>query len=137
MRKEKELIALLRGLVALLAEESERNQEFAQKLESLLSGLPEKRTGMKKAGKSSSPAQLPDIHAEWKAREETDFRLWLRDHPRAVLRAIIRAEDFDATRRTSKWKETEKLSEFITDRLRERQSRGAAFIRRSRDLNNE
>jgi hypothetical protein len=137
MRKEKELIKLLRGLVAVLAEESERNQEFAQRLETLLSGLPEKRTRMKKVSKTSSPTQLPDIHAEWEAREETDFRLWLRDQPIAVLRAIIRAEDFDATRRTSKWKEAEKLSEFIADRLRDRQSRGSAFIGRHRDLNNE
>ena len=132
MRKEKELINLLRGLVDLIAQESMRNQEFAQRLETLLSGLPEKRTGMKKAAKSSSPTQLPDIHAEWKAREETDFRLWLRDQPIAVLRAIIRAEDFDATRRTTKWKEAEKLSEFIADRLRDRQSRGSAFIGRNR-----
>jgi hypothetical protein len=137
MRKEKELINLLRGLVALLAEESECNQEFAQKLETLLSGLPEKKTGIKKAAKTSSPKQLPDIHAEWQARGETDFRLWLRDQPIAVLRAIIRSEDFDATRRTSKWKEAEKLSQFIADRLRDRQSRGSAFIGRNRDLNNE
>ena len=43
MRKEKELIDLLRGLVDLIAEESTRNKEFAQRLESLLSGLPEKK----------------------------------------------------------------------------------------------
>ncbi len=137
MRKEKELINLLRGLVALLVEESERNQKFAQRLETLLSGLPEKKTRMNKASKISSPTQIPDIYAEWEAREETDFRLWLRDQPIAVLRAIIRAEDFDATRRTSKWKEAEKLSEFISARLRDRQSRGSAFIGRNRNLNNE
>ena len=47
-----------------------------------------------------------------------------------ILRAIIRLEDFDATHRTVKWKEPEKLAEFIADRLRDRQSRGSAFIGR-------
>ena len=41
MRKEKALIALLRRIVALLADESARNAEFAAKLGSLLSDLPE------------------------------------------------------------------------------------------------
>jgi len=130
MRKEKELIGLLRSLVDLLAEESAHNQEFACKLETLLSKLPERKTGLKKAATKPSPEQLPDIHAEWKVRGEIDFRLWLRDQPVPVLRSVIRAEDFDATRRTAKWKEAEKLAEFITDRLRDRQSRGSAFIGR-------
>lgn len=133
MRKEKELINLLCGLVDLIAEESTRNQEFAQRLETLLSGLPEKKTRTKKTAKSSSSIRIPDIHAEWKVREETDFRLWLRDQPIEVLRAIIRTEDYDATRRTLKWKEAEKLSEFIADRLRDRQARGSAFIGRNRE----
>lgn len=130
MRKEKELINMLRGLVDLLAEESARNQDFAQRLNNLLSELPERKTGKKKPIAKPSPEQLPDIHAEWNARGDTDFRLWLKDQPVAVLRAIIRAEDFDATRRTTKWKEAEKLSEFIADRLRDRQSRGSAFLGR-------
>ena len=137
MRKEKELIDLLHGLVDLIAEESTRNKEFAQRLESLLSGLPEKKNRTKKTEKSSSPIHIPDIHAEWQVREEIDFRLWLRDQPIAVLRAIIRTEDFDATRRTTRWKEAEKLSEFIADRLRDRKSRGSAFIGRNRDFKHE
>lgn len=137
MRKEKELVNLLRGLVDLLAEESERNHEFAQKLEALLTGLPGKRTPKKKSSKTLSQTQLPDIHSEWRARKEIDFRLWLRDQPISVLRAIIRVEDFDATRRTSKWKDAEKLSEFIADRLRDRNTRGTAFIGRNLDLDNE
>lgn len=42
MRKEKPLIALLRGLVDLLGEESERNPMFAAKVEALLSSLPDR-----------------------------------------------------------------------------------------------
>lgn len=128
MRKEKTLINLLRGLVDLLAEESAHNQEFARKLEALLAELPEKKSKSKMAVSKPSPKYMPDIHAEWKAREEIGFRLWLRDQPIPVLRAVIRSQDFDATRRTVKWKEAEKLAEFIADRLRDRQSKGSAFM---------
>ena len=130
MRKEKELIGLLRGLVDLLAQESSRNPEFAHNLEILLSELPERKNRPKKTPKKLLPEQLPDIHAEWNTRGDTDFRFWLREQPVAVLRALIRLEDFDATHRTVKWKESEKLAEFIADRLRDRQSTGSAFIGR-------
>lgn len=130
MRKEKALIGLLRGLVDLLAEESARNPEFSSKLDTLLSELPEKTATAKRAARTTSPEHLPDIHGEWNVRGETNFRLWLRDQPIPVLRALIRAEDVDATRRTVKWKEAEKLADFIADNLRARQSRGAAFIGR-------
>ncbi len=130
MRKEKALIGLLRSLVDLLTEESARNPEFSSKLESLLSDLPEKKTSVKRPAKTAPPEHLPDIHEEWSARGEIDFRLWLRDQPVSVLRAVVRAEDLDATRRTAKWKEAEKLADFIADSLRARQSRGSAFIGR-------
>lgn len=131
MRKEKALIGLLRGLVDLLTEESARNPEFSSKLDTLLSELPEKKAAAKKTAKTPPLEHLPDIHAEWIARGEIDFRLWLRDQPVPVLRAVIRAEDLDATRRTVKWKDAEKLADFIADSLRARQSRGSAFIGRS------
>jgi hypothetical protein len=85
---------------------------------------------MKRVAKATPPEHLPDIHVEWSARGEIDFRLWLRDQPVPILRAVIRAEDWDATRRTVKWKEAEKLADFIADSLRARQSRGSAFIGR-------
>jgi hypothetical protein len=131
MRKEKTLISLLRGLVDLLAEESTRNPEFASKLDTLLSDLSErKKSAQRKPVSKRDPAELPDIHAEWHTRGETEFRLWLRDQPVSVLRAVIRSEDLDATRRTTKWKEAEKLAEFIADSLRVRQSRGSSFLGR-------
>lgn len=130
MRKEKALIGLLRGLVDLVAEESVLHPAFALKLDTLLTELPKRKAAPKRSAITPLPEHLPNIHAEWTARGETDFRLWLRGQPIPVLRAIIRAEDFDATRRTTKWKETEKLAEFIADSLRSRQSRGSAFIGR-------
>jgi hypothetical protein len=128
MRKEKALIDLLRGLVGILAEEADRNPEFAAKIEGLLSELPERKVAPKKTSTYPPRESLPDIHLEWSARGETDFRLWLREQSIPILRAIIRAQDFDPTRRTTKWKEAEKLAEFIADGLRARLSRGSAFI---------
>jgi hypothetical protein len=129
MRKEKELINLLRGLVGLLAEESARNPEFESKLEQLLSDLPGRKAVPKRFPRTKrSREPLPDIHTEWRARGETNFRLWLRDQPIPVLRALIRDQDLDTTHRTSKWKESEKLAGFIADCLRARLSRGSAFI---------
>ncbi len=130
MRKEKILIDLLRGLTDLLIEESAHNPEFSRKLETLLSELPEKKATAKKSVKTVPPEHLPDVHAELSNRGVTDFRLWLRDQSVEELRAVIRKEDLDANRRTVKWKEAEKLADFITDGLQARQSRGSAFIGR-------
>lgn len=128
MRKEKTLTAVLKGLADLLAHEASRNPEFAAELEHLLQangGSSPARPGRVSRAHTGS---LPDVHEEWNARGETGFRLWLRDQPVSTIREIIRAEDLDATRRTAKWKDAEKLAGFVTDSLRARLSRGAAFI---------
>ena len=129
MRNQKALVRLLRGLVELLADESERNPAFAERLDSLLSVLPEarRRQASKQAARDTRTI-LPDVHAEWNARGDTDFRLWLRDQPIPTIRAVIRAQDFDPTRRTSRWMDPEKLADFIAESLRARLSRGSAFI---------
>jgi hypothetical protein len=130
MRKEKELMALLRGLVNLLAAEAGRNPAFADKLESLLTAVPARKSSAGQASRKGVSTHLPDLYVEHTARGEDDFRLWLRDLPIPVLRALIRTNDFDPTRRTSKWKEGEKLANFIADGLRARMARGSAFIGR-------
>ena len=129
MRSQKALVALLRGLVNLLADESERNPAFAARLDDLFSTLAEPRPP--KTATRTVPGKrqpLPDVHAEWTARGETDFRLWLRDLPIPTIRSVIRAQDLDPTHRTTKWKDAEKLADFVTEGLRARLSRGSAFI---------
>jgi len=115
--------------VQLLADESERNPAFAERLDSLLSSLPESHrpTAAKRAARDARTT-LPDVHAEWIARGETDFRLWLRDQPIPTIRAVIRAQDLDPARRTSKWQDAEKLADFVAEGLRARLARGSAFI---------
>jgi hypothetical protein len=129
MRKEKELMVLLRGLVDLLAEEASRNPAFADKLEHLMTPVPTRKNA-ERAKRKSVSVHVPDLHAELTARGEAEFRLWLRDLSVPVLRALIRANDFDPVRRTSKWREGEKLATFIADGLRARMARGSAFIGR-------
>lgn len=130
MRKEKALIDLLRGLVDMLVEEAAENPTFAAKINTLLTDLPERKVPKRKSVISPAIEDLPDIYAEWQARGEIDFRLWMRDQPIPILRAVIRAQDLDSTRRTTKWQEAEKLAEFIADGIRGRLSRGSAFISR-------
>jgi hypothetical protein len=129
MRNEKALIKLLRGLVDLLADEAARNPDFAARLDGVMTDLPK---GSAKPAKrhATPPAEVPDIHAEWNQRSETDFRLWLCDQPMPVLRALVRTHDFDPTRRTTKWKEAEKLADFIADGLKARLARGSSFLGR-------
>jgi hypothetical protein len=128
MRKEKELIVLLRGLVDLLVEEADRNPVFADKLEQLLTVVPSRRTTAERAPRKSVSARPPDLYAEHTARGEADLLVWLRDLPVSTLRTLIRINDFDPTRRTSKWREAEKLATFIVDSLRSRMTRGSAFM---------
>jgi len=132
MRKEKALITMLNNLVSLLAEESASNPEFASKLNNLLSDLPvRKKAHAKKAKQKLDAVDIPDVHKMWNNLGKTDFQLWLRDQSIPVLRAVIRLEDFDPTHRTSKWKEVEKLADYIADYIDARQSRGSSFMGRS------
>jgi hypothetical protein len=127
MRKEKALIKLLEDFIGLVGEEAARNPEFGSKLEELLSPISNDRTPKKRV-RAPKQLNLPDIHAEFGLRGETEFQLWLRDQPVAMLRALIRSHDLDAARRSAKWKDPEKLSAFITEQIRARLSRGASFL---------
>lgn len=131
MRKEKALIAMLRGLVDLLDEEAGRNPKFAENLDNILAPLPKQRAVAKKKVKSEKePVDIPDIYAIRHSLGEAEFRLWLRDQPVETLRALIRKHDLDATRRTARWKDDpEKLSGFIADQLQSRLARGSSFLR--------
>ncbi len=132
MRNEKIITKLLRNLADLLGEEAARNPAFRERLDDILSSLsPVSPNTAKIRGMPAVPDQhLPDIYAERSNRSEGDFRIWLNDQPVPVLRSLIRSLDIDPTRRTSKWTESEKLSEFIADSLRARMSKGSSFLTR-------
>ena len=50
------------------------------------------------------------------------------DQPINRLRAIDREHDLDAARGTAKWKDAEKLAEFIADQIDSRASRSPSFL---------
>jgi hypothetical protein len=138
MRTGQPLIALLRGLADLLADESQRNPDFAAKLDALTK--PPQTVTETRAKPATKPAtkrkeavspDLPDIHNELAARGEADFRAWLNALPIDVLKALIRREDLDPARRASKWKDQKKLAGFLADGVRARMARGAAFMGRT------
>lgn len=137
MRKEKELTALLRGLVDLISDEAGSNPQFAKKLDELLNPLPNRRQTSRTLQFAKDAIELPDIHQEWDMRGEAEFRLWLRDQPIPILRRLIRQHDLDAARRTDKWQESEKLSAHIADQIKARLARGASFVKRSTQPNVE
>src|ERR1041385_2325963 len=109
MREEKTLIRLFRGLVELVAKEAARNAEFAKELDSVLTDMPARRASSRKK-EIVSPENLPDLFAAIKNRSETEFELWLLTFDTQTLRTLIRRHDLDASRRSQKWKEPEKLA---------------------------
>jgi hypothetical protein len=128
MRSQKALMSMLQSLVKLLSEEAERNPKFADELDALLSPLPTSKPRRKQQNQGLPLESLPDIHTEYSTKGESTFRLWLRDQPIEILRALIRAHDFDARKRTTKWKNIEQLREFIIEQLRARLARGSGFL---------
>jgi len=130
MRKEKSLIKLLRGIVEIVGDEAAHNPEFANKLKMLFAPASDTPRRAKQTRPSTATVEIPDIYAEWHARGEQEFRLWLRDRPVELMRALIKQHDLDPSRRTSRWKEPEKISAYIADQLQTRLSRGSRFMRR-------
>jgi hypothetical protein len=137
MRKEKALMTILSGLVKLLSEEAGRSPDFAHRLDALLSPLPNGKAPRKRPTVKPEPQNVPDAYAEFTSRGEAEFRLWLRDQPTGVLHALIRRHDLDATRRSVKWKDPEKLSAFITDQIHARLARGSGFLSTSAPSSND
>jgi hypothetical protein len=128
MRNKSALIRLFSAFLELVAEEAECNGEFAARLDDLLTPVPAK-TRSKGTRSKIKLEDVPDIYAERELRGDDEFRLWLRDQSVPVLRGIIRAHDLDSTRRTARWKDAEKLGNYIADRLQGRLERGSSFMR--------
>jgi hypothetical protein len=128
MRNEKHLISLLTRLVKLLSDEAAKNPVFADQLDALLAPLASKPLSQKERKVELKVEDLPDIYREFSNRSRLEFGLWLSDFPVQVLRTLIRHHDFDAQRRTVKWKDQEKLIEFIIERIQSRAERGSAFL---------
>ena len=73
-------------------------------------------------------APLLDFHSVRNKLGDEEFRLWLRDIPIEILKQLIRKEDYDPTRKTTRWTEVDRLAEFIANSMRDRSARGSSFL---------
>lgn len=130
MRKEKALVSLIRKLAKVIGDEAARNPEFASELAQLLPESSGKKRGNERRRQQSKPIQepLPDVHQIWSELGEEEFRYWGKDQSVQTLRALIRAEDLDPTRKTYRWSDVEKLAAHLADGLKARKGRGSAFL---------
>lgn len=128
MRNEKAVVALIRKLAKVIADEAERNPGFASELAAL---LPDKESSSRKPDVKDGRAipEIPDVHAQWASLGDEEFRYWARDLSVDVLRAIVKHEDLDPTRKTARWKDSDKLANFLADGIKARKERGASFLR--------
>src|SRR4051794_40614381 len=128
MREEKILIRLFRKIAELIGEEARRNSDFGARLDSILAEIPVRKKSTAKRADVVITSELPDIFNEWKSRPYNDFILWLKNQPLIVLRSLIKTHELDVGKRSSKWKDPERIAQFIAEQMRNRTNRGAAFL---------
>jgi hypothetical protein len=133
MRNEKNIFSIIKKFADVIADECKHNPGLSEKLEGLFTSDTKHQPVTKKKIHLEVPVELPEIYHEWNTRKDIEFKLWLTQQPIAVLKAIIREEQFDPTYKTSKWKETEKLGDFIIEKLRSRISKGGSFFNEKND----
>lgn len=130
MQPVEKLTRALRSLLTLVDEEASRNPDFAQRLEAIVSDLPQASAGKKpKNPKSTGPVNSPpDVLAAYEAKGETEFRFWLRDFNLATLKAIVKTNGFDPGKNSQRWTEPDKFIVLITEQTAARLRRGSTFL---------
>jgi DNA polymerase III gamma/tau subunit len=108
------------------AKKVEAEQKAAAKKEQAGQNAAEKTTVPKAA--PEKVVGPPDVYEELKARGDDGLRIWLIDQPMEILKAIIKQERFDPSRRTLRWTDQKKFADHIVQALRAKMSRGSAFI---------
>ncbi|HNQ90199.1 MAG TPA: hypothetical protein PKM73_16405 [Verrucomicrobiota bacterium] len=130
MQRAKTLTRLLKHLVEVVAEEADQNPAFAAKLDGILAEV-SSASGKRPKGAKGAPAdEVPDVYAEYQQKGEEEFRFWLRGLSVAVLKGIVKANGFDPGKVSRPWTEPDKFVGLITEQLKARLSRGAAFMTR-------
>lgn len=125
----KSLRKQLRRFADLLADEAERNPEFADSLLTLLTvdGVREKR-------KRSEKRTAPDPFEIFRTKGADKFRQWLNDLSVQDLRGIVRQHRFDPTRLSDKWKTKERFIQLICERVESRSKQGDVFRFYGKDI---
>jgi hypothetical protein len=112
----------LKLLADLLADEAERNPEFASALVEILGGtLPPKKSIR------AEKIQAPDPFEALRLKGNEEFQKWLNDLSIKELKAIVRQQRFDPSRLSDKWKTKDRFVQLILDRVESRSKQGEAF----------
>lgn len=136
MQPTQKLSRLLRGLLALVNEEADRNPDFAARLAELLeeSGNKERTTHAKP---SATDDPVPDVFALYQDKGDEEFRFSLRAFDLATLKRIVRANGFDPGKTTRKWTDPDKYVALIADQTAARLRRGSSFLPPRVDAKND
>ena len=129
MQSTKKLTLVLRDLVTLLEEESSRNPAFAASLDTLLDGLPSRSGRHTRAAKSPKVTlNVPDVFVVFQDKGEMEFRFWVRSLDVPTLKAIIKANGFDAAKASHRWTDPDKFAVLVADQTIARMKRGSGFL---------
>lgn len=125
----------LRKLADLIADEAERNTDFAAAIEQILHPKSGSDTGKKiftlrnnsvTRAKTVAP-DLPDPFNILRELGSTNFDEWLIDQDISTLKSIIKQYKLDPGRLSYRWKKKERLIQLISDRIQARSKQGDSF----------
>ena len=129
MPRNQKLSVLLRDLAHLLDQEAARNDEFAARLEALLTpalgGRPSKHSGTRA---QPHAVEVPDVLSALEEQGEEEFRFWIRAFDLATLKAIVKSNGFDVARASQKWTDPDKFINLIVEQTSARLRRGSGFL---------
>ncbi|MBI4295248.1 MAG: hypothetical protein HY669_03680 [Chloroflexi bacterium] len=118
----KDLRRRLKTLADAIADEAERNPEFAKSVNDLFGIAPAQET-KRKNGKTL----VPDPFEVLRLKGNEGFNQWLNALSIQELRAIVRQQRFDPSRLSDKWKTKDRFVLLIIGRVESRSKQGDTF----------
>jgi hypothetical protein len=112
----------------LVDEEAARNPTFADRLAAIMNDLPAgtDKAPRKKLAVPTEP--VADVIAAFQEKGADEFRHWLRSLDLTTLKAIVKANGFDAGKASRRWTEPDKFVDLIVEQTAARLRRGSAFL---------
>jgi hypothetical protein len=121
----KKLRAFLRRLADLIADEAERNPDFAAQLQEVVAPAVKVRDGQPRKSQAQLPAEHP--FEVYRARGEEGLKSWLESLDITALKAVVRQHRLDPSRLSDKWKTKERFVTLILERVPARLKQGDVF----------
>jgi hypothetical protein len=125
LKNRHNLKARLHKFTELIAQEAERNQEFAKGLADIL-GITGETSTQRKQNRSRNEVDPFDVLVE---KGIDGLKIWLGSLDIDMLRSIVRQHSLDSSRLSDKWKNKERFVELICERVHARSRHGDSFRR--------